>query len=280
MKHSFSTVACMDLSWPEVLSYAEKHHMEGVEIRLDREGGIFGVNRNELEELTTAFNNRGIAITNLGTNVAVRNYDQLLLQRAKECVELAEAVGASGIRIFLGSFCKYFYEYPPHNYSGIIQFLQELAEYAAKFHVEVWIETHNEFSSGKILKRLLEDCNKENIKIIWDVLHSIEVGENFFETVEYLRHSIVHVHMKDGIPSGDVNKTSYIYTRLGEGVIHPKEILEALKTIQYEGFLSLEWERAWRPELQNVYKDLDDTLYAYHNWLEGIGEITFAPNNR
>ena len=44
--------------------------------------------------------------------------------------------------------------------------------------IEVGIETHNEYATGQSLRKLLDDVNRLNIKIIWEIIHPIEDGES------------------------------------------------------------------------------------------------------
>ena len=153
------------------------------------------------------------------------------------------------------------------DYSGIVRALQELADYTEK---EIWIETHNEFATGRVLKMLLEDVNRKNVKIIWDIIHPWEDGEKPSETIEYIGDKIAHVHIKDGKRSANPLKHDLDYTLLGEGELPIKEIITTLVANGYTGYFSLEWESLWRNEIQNCFDNVGDVLKMYRNYLEKI----------
>ena len=64
--------------------------------------------------------------------------------------------------------------------------------------------------------------------------------------------SIAHIHIKDGINRHDPEWHDFKYTRLGEGELPLYDLLDLLKNAGFDGYLSFEWEIAWRPELQEL----------------------------
>lgn len=264
MRKAFSTVACMTSSYQEIVLAAEKAHMDAVEIRMDDGGSICGMQREQLPELLAFFKEHGIAISDIGTGVTLQGYEPEKIARGRQCAELAAMVGAKGIRVFLGNFIKRFSTAAPYSYEGIVRSLQELCLAVKETGVEVWVETHNEFSTGEVLSRLCKDVAKDNLKIIWDIIHPIEWGETPEQTWELLNSKIAHVHLKDGIKNPDPDWIDYTYTRLGEGELPIQEILAILRENGYTGYLSLEWEKQWRAEIREAYDSLDELLRDYN----------------
>ena len=270
MKRGFSTVACMGSTYKEVLLSAKKNNMQGVEIRLDSDNRPFGLSGEELLDMVKEFSNAGVSITNLGTNIDLKGYNEVQIQLAKECIETAKLAGAKGIRIFLGNFVKLFSDYGNYDYEGIVKSLQEICRYAQNTTVEVWIETHNEFSQGKVLKKLIDDVDSNSLKIIWDIIHPYEYSEHPEETMKYLSDRIAHVHIKDGSHKADEDAASYTYTQLGKGELPISEIVNILIENNYDGYLSLEWESAWKSEIRDIYNNLDDILDDYNKFMDNI----------
>lgn len=102
---------------------------------------------------------------------------------------------------------------------------------------------------------------------IWDIIHPIEQGEAPETTWELLQGKIAHVHLKDGVKNADPDWIDYTYTRLGEGELPIKEIVALLQAKGYTGYLSLEWEKQWRPEIRDEYESLDELLHDYNELL-------------
>ena len=246
MKRSFSTVACLDSSCDDVIEFALRNNMQGVEIRLDNDNKPFGLEDNCLKEISDKFKNAGLKITDLGTNVAFDGYNPEIIEKGKLCVNRADALNANGIRIFLGTFSHKMSAYMPYDYDGIVASLKELCAYAGSREVEVWIETHNDFSTGKVLKRVIDDVGYDNLMVLWDIIHPIERGETPEETIGFLGNRIAHLHIKDGVKQKDRNMSNFLYTGLGKGELPICEIISLLNKAGYNDFLSLEWAAAWR----------------------------------
>ncbi len=270
MKTAFSTVACMGAPWREVLACAVGAGQDAVEIRLSDDGSVFGLAEEGTSEMARAFQKAGVAISDLGTSVRFSGFDEKALERAQKAILLAERTGARGIRVFPGSFVKRFSDEAAHDLDGMARFLREAAAVAGKHGVEIWIETHNEFSTGESMRRLLDRAGCANVKVIWDLIHPCEYGETPEDTLRLLDGYVAHVHVKDGKKTPDADRIDYEYTRLGEGELPLNRMFRLLRDAGYEGYFSLEWENAWRPEIRGVYASAPALLSDWNAFISCI----------
>jgi len=269
MLRCFSTLCCQDYNLRQVISLALSTRMYGVEIRMDKDGTILsGMTIADAEEIRTAFADAGLTVTDVGLSVSPAGYEPQKIEAAKPGIDLASAIGARGVRLFLGKFQKKFSQLPDDDIPGIARTLREMCAYAAEKNVEIWLETHSEFSTGKSLREILDLTGCDNLKVIWDIIHTVEYKESVADTVAYLGSALVHVHVKDGIPADDADSTQYIHTDLGAGAIPIAQVLSALRGVNYRGFISLEWESPWRPEIRELYPDPLHLLFAFNKWIE------------
>ena len=270
----FSTIACEELGYAEVISACTSYGLDGFELRLNRDGSAFTCRTEEdLIALKDAVCKAGLTISNLGSSVSFQEYDTEKLELVKQIIDTANILETRAVRIFLGFFSKRVNpELPTPDYTGIVKVLKELCAYGAEKNVEIWIETHNEFATGKVLKGLLKDVACTNLKIIWDIIHPIEDGETFEETWEMIGDSITHIHIKDGYDRKDPIWHDYYYTLLGEGELPVKEILNLLVEKEYQGFVSFEWESKWREELKDMDNSLDWVLKQFITYLDNWKE--------
>lgn len=266
MKRSFSTLTCMNLGLEELAALAQRNGMEGIEIRLDGQQKICGLGADEADKIRKTLGE--LTITDLATGVSAADYSEAMLEMGRACIELADAVNCRAIRIFVGGSTPKHSIPPKQDEDGIVRFLRELCPIAAEKNVEVWAETHSSYSSAQAMGALLDRAGMPNLKVIWDVLHSIEYRETPAQSAEYLGSRIAHIHLKDAKSSGDPDATQYIHTALGCGEFPLTETLRCLKALNYDGYLSLEWELPWRPELKDCYRDADETLAAFNKWLD------------
>ncbi|MNI35320.1 fructoselysine 3-epimerase [compost metagenome] len=251
---AFSTLPCEGWSLEEMLTFANKCGFSGMELR---EGMPWGVTTEmtsvEREVALKKFEDADIRITNIGSGVCFTGGegDAQQLDHLKKVVLLASDLKASGIRIFLG----YFNErrdnlMPSIPYAELVSVIKQSCDYAASYGVQIWIETHNEFATGRSLRKLLDDVDRLNCAVIYDIIHPLEEEETVAETVALLGSQCVHVHVKDGVPFDDPLQLSWKYTKLGEGKVPIASIVEQLEQAGYSGSYSLEWETKWRKELQ------------------------------
>jgi len=271
IKRCFSTLTCVDAPIDAVVSYAKKHAMEGVEIRLDAAQTICGKSLDDADAIRALFADAGVTITDLATGVNVTGLGDLdtEMKKAEGCVRLASAVGASAIRIFVGGHQPKLSVEPKEDIGAIVSFVRTLCDFAAEYGVAVWAETHSSHSTAASMKALSERVERGNFAVIWDVLHSIEFRESPAESVKLLADSglLAHVHLKDARQSDDPDASQYIHTALGAGTFPLAEVLSLLSSVDYAGYVSLEYELPWRPELKGLYADTDAILDAYQAWL-------------
>jgi sugar phosphate isomerase/epimerase len=120
--------------------------------------------------------------------------------------------------------------------------LARLGQHGEGKGVRVLLETHDAFSTGAAVAALLDAAGNSNLGAIWDVHHPHAQAEPLEKTVTCIGGLTYHVHVKDGRGDGTL-------TLLGEGDLPLRDQLAALRDMGYDGYLSLEWEKAWHPEI-------------------------------
>ena len=250
----FSTLICPDYSLNEIKETCLRFGLRGAELRLtgDFEGKVPD----------------GLKITDIASSIRLTGYNGEQLESVKRTLMSAEKGGIGAVRFFLGNFRqRYSDPVKDIDYNGIVSALKELCD---STKCEIWIETHNEFATGRALKKLMEDVSKENIKIIWDVMHPFEDGETPEETFSYIKDYTAHVHIKDGKNGNDPSWHDFEYTPLGKGEVPIREITELLEGGGYGGCYSLEWENMWRPELKGLGLGVDEILTHFVGFMRDL----------
>lgn len=88
----------------------------------------------------------------------------------------------------------------------------------------------------------------DNVGALWDIHHPYRfAGETPGKTVQNLGAYIKYVHVKDSV----VENGKVSYRMMGEGDMPIDDFMRALDSINYEGYVSLEWVKRW-------YSDLSD----------------------
>ena len=276
MKKAFSTLCCLSYDFEQILALAQAVHMDGVELRIDNAmldaicGKTSPTTRSYAALWGQRFRDVGIAITDVAASISLTCYDEEVIHNAHKYIDLAAELGAHGVRVFAGESPKTHVDEILCDWEGVIRSLQELCDYAAPLGVEIWLETHSEFSTGRVCAKAVDEAGRPNLKVIWDVIHSLEYHETLEDSVEYLKDCLAHVHLKDGRPHEDAAVYQYIHTDLGAGTMPWAEVAAVLNNIGYDGYYSLEWESPWRPEIRDLYPDPEVLLKKYTQILEAL----------
>ncbi|MFQ6096196.1 MAG: sugar phosphate isomerase/epimerase family protein, partial [Armatimonadota bacterium] len=186
---------------------------------------------------------------------------QRRLDEVRAYADLASDLGAGLIRVFGGQIPEGVSRSECIKYAG--EALRQAAEIAAQHGAKVALETHDAFSRGREAAELVAAADHPACGSLWDVHHPYRQGESIEESLQALGETLLHVHVKDGVR--DEGKVQY--RLLGEGTVPVREALRGLKALGYDGYLSLEWEKAWHtdlPEPEVVFPHFAD---AMRTWL-------------
>lgn len=244
MRPCLSTLGCPDWTTVQILDCVRELRFEGIEIR-GLEGEMLLPESAHLQpgsDFLGGLASAGCSVAVLGSSAAFARPEEAL-QECRLFVECAAAIGCPIVRVFgggvsegcdLGEAAK-----------GFAPALREACEMASDHGVTIGLETHDAWCRGDECALILDAVDHPSLCIVWDTHHSYRHGEALADTVAAIGNRLVHVHLKDSVArQGEVKHTLF-----GEGDLPLREILQVLRTHGYEGFVSLEWEKRWHPEL-------------------------------
>lgn len=123
--------------------------------------------------------------------------------------------------------------------------LATLLQAAEKEGVTILLKTSGIFSDTARLRALMDDFACDELAALWDMHHPYrDHGETADTTIKNLGAYVRHVHLRD---SDDENT----YNLIGEGNMPVAEMMRALSSVDYDGFISLEWKPEWMEDLQD-----------------------------
>lgn len=114
---------------------------------------------------------------------------------------------------------------------------------------------------------LIQAVALPSVKILWDAHHTYRSGESPAQSLALLDGAIAYVHLKDSSLDHDT-LGAWTYCLVNEGDVPLREICALLKRGGYDGFLSLEWEKKWHPEIAEPERALPQAV----PWLRGFWE--------
>lgn len=252
MKIAFSTLGCPDFSWTDIYSMAKDIGFDGIEIRgLGKE--IFAVKaqpftESQLPETKKKLSQLHLEIPCLSSGCCLKfaekadqNYQEIM-----EYISLANKLGTPYIRILA--------DLEPQPVGDVddqvvLAALERLVPVAESKGVTLLVETNGVYADTNRLRNLLDQLASDMVGALWDVHHPYRYANEAPEkTVQNLGAYIKYVHIKDSIME---NGKTY-YRLMGEGDLPIDGIMLALSSINYDGYISLEWVKRWAADLDDA----------------------------
>lgn len=249
MKTSFSTLACPDFSWQDIYSMAKDFNFDGIEIR-GLGDNIYSTKAapftdEELLNTLDKLKELDIEISCLSSGEPVNNLEtkDKAIAEITDYVELASKLSTKYVRVLGDKLPAPEGEVDDDVVIGI---MKELVPVAEKNDVVLLLETNGVYSDTSRLKNVLDSINSQHVQALWDVHHPYRFqGESPKTTVNNLGDYIKYVHVKDSVmEDGKVE-----YKMMGTGDLPLKEVFEELHSIDYDGYISLEWVYRWARNL-------------------------------
>ena len=192
------------------------------------------------------------------------------VEKTKRIIDLAVEFGAKAVTTHIGVIPS---DKTEPRYGVMLNALTAAGLYAKEKGVTLAIETGPEFA--KTLLAFLKDT-KGGVGVNLDPANFVMVtGQDPVQAVELLKDYIVHTHAKDGVKISDDMTPTEVYhafavggvdalnackcfkeVPLGEGQVNWKEYLSALKSIGYDGYLTIERETGDNPQA-DILKAVD-----------------------
>jgi sugar phosphate isomerase/epimerase len=251
MKISFTTLSCPDWSWDKILDEAVRLGYDGIEVR-GVEGEMFLPKAKpflseNIDNTIAVLKQKGLEICCLDTSCSFHDPQKFdaAITEGKATIDLAQKLGVPYIRVFGNNIPDP--SKKDETIERVAKGLETLARYADEKGVCVLIETHGDFSASDDLLEVLNRVYSPAIGVLWDINHPYKAfGEPIELTYERLGKYIKHTHIKDSKGMGKEAKLCLV----GEGDLPIKQCIDLLKEHGYDGWLSLEWEKKWHPELE------------------------------
>jgi sugar phosphate isomerase/epimerase len=247
---AFSTIGCPQSSLAEALGLAERHGLDGVELRVLGGGmdlpAYLKANHGTPSALALGLGIDAARILALDTSLNLIGGSQDDRDRFLEFVPWAEALGVRWLRVFDGGRAG--------DAGGIAEAASCLEWWRRtraerSWRPDIMVETHGSLTTAAAIGRLLEEAPAT--AILWDTHHTWRKGgEDPVATWRAIRRSVVHVHVKDssGVPGP---RHPYTYVLPGSGEFPMPALLRELRA-EFGGTVSLEWEKLWHPELPDL----------------------------
>ena len=129
-------------------------------------------------------------------------------------------------------------------FEQVVEAFTQLVELATKRGICIALEAvfgqvcREYFTTMELLRRIISP----NLGINLDPSHYVLYGNDVVWVIKQLSRKIVHVHLKDVIGRPGVMDEDFMFPLLGEGRVNWSEFEQALESVHYDGYYSVEFE--------------------------------------
>ena len=239
MNLSFSTRGWPELSWDEMIATALDMGFSGIEVYNLPKFGSLREKGSPFHKYQTAATIRQLKEKKLKIPCFDTSWD---ISAPGNCIETLEDVmqTARNTQVPCISVCAL-----TEDEAQVRRNLQALMLLADRLDVTVLVKTSGIYADTARLRAMLDEFASDHLAALWDVHHPFrDFGESGDTTIKNLGNYVRHVHLRDSDETG-------AYQLIGEGTMPIDEIMRALSSVNYDGFISLEWKPEWLEELQD-----------------------------
>ncbi len=270
MKFAFSTVACPTWDFDTIVARAKEYGYDGIEIRGFLNESILtaaNVFLTDPAKIAKQFSAGGIEIACLASSIAVtqnKKKDAQLASDLRMYIDTAQQLGCPLVKVFDAQVKAG--QNRANAGVALGDWLLSVADYAADRDVTIVVENALSFRSAKEMWAIIDRLNHPSIGVCWDLFNAALIGEKPAYSVPTLNSKIVYAQVKDAI-FGPLGAT---YTKIGEGDVQVRNFMRRMRGIGYEGYITVEWEKAWLPNLAPAEDILPDAVKKLREWDEKL----------
>ncbi len=252
MKVAFTTLGCPEWKLDQIARHANEYGYEGIELRTADDGEHMSpdVSLEEARRIAKLFGDAGAPVISIlgysrfaSREVAEVEKNRTLLRKH---IALAQAMRAPFIRAYAGQLPKG--STREEMAKTVAEAVGPLAGEAVKAGTKILLETHDDWCAGAAMMQIVGAVNSPGLGVLFDIFNSFHSKEESWDkTYAQIKRHVGYCHVKDGYydRQGKMN-----YVMLGAGDLPMEAIAAQMKKDGFAGFMSLEWEKKWHPELE------------------------------
>ncbi len=249
MNLSFSTKGWHNSSFDDFCDIAEDLGFKGIELHnihnrlfTDKDGAFHdyaaGATLRKLYE-------KKLKLTCIDTicDISDTDSENETLEEIKACIAIAKNLNIPYIRLRAHA------QYTEQGFEAVASLLSKAVPEAEQNNVVLLIETSGMFASTAVLRDMLERFACDNLAALWNVSAAYQTaGEAPEEVIKNLGAYVRHIHISDSKKS----ENGIEYCLVGEGELPLNDVMLALRSVNFDGFISLVWDPKWCEEIDDM----------------------------
>jgi sugar phosphate isomerase/epimerase len=264
---AFSTLAFPATSLADALALGRSWGYDGVELRLiDGELIDPDMPAAQRAQIARTLGAAGLPVVAVDSSIRLAG-DEDAAARLGGFLELASDWEAPLVRVFGGPLARA----GPERADGLqaaARVLAAAAPRAAELGVRIGLETHDDFSSARVVAEVLAQVPDPAVGAVWDSHHPFRVGESAADVYAALAPRILLAQVKDARRAPE-RADGWQLVLLGHGEVPVREMLALLAGGGYQNWVSVEWEKRWHPEIEEPQVALPQHLAVLRAWQDG-----------
>lgn len=241
MNLAFSTKH-WDYSWDNFLNMAKNTAFGGIEIDLASkafsgrmnplQNDLVGKSKRQLKDMDLTLSSLSMDI-----NIASKENEEANIAAFKAAAQTAKGANIPYITVRA--------EGSAEDFAAAVSFLEKAVTAAGEAKIVILIETTGIFADTSLLRDLLNTMASDYVASDWQMHATFLQGEDSEKTIQNLGAYVKLVHLMDCDKEGN-------FTLLGEGNLPLVDMMNALKSINYDGFITTVWDPAWPEGLDDL----------------------------
>jgi len=267
MKLSFSTKGWHQPTFPQFCEVAEDLKFQGIELH-NIYNRLFTDKDGAFHDYKAAATRRRLYEKNLQIPCidTVCNASEGATEQAVEevgrCIEIAANLSIPCVRLKATAA-----EDADAAVERVTALVERMLPAAEAQGVTLVIETSGLFADTVRLRDVLDSFACDHVAALWHWSAAYFMGgESPEQVIKNLGAYVRHVQVSDAVcRDGKIE-----YCLMGEGDLPIKDMMLALRSVNYDGFISLVWDPVWCPELE----DMEIILTQFVHYMRQFGDTS------
>ena len=274
MKYSFLTKGWHNSTFDEFCSVAKELKFKGIELH-NIHNRLFTDKDGAFHDYAAAATVRKLYEMKLELpcidticNTVDKAKEEENIAEIKACLEIASNLKIPYIRLHASES-----EYTEEKNEIMVKLIEKVLPFAEEKNITLLVETSGIYCDTSKLRSLLEYFACDNLAALWDMYSPYFImGESADTTIKNLGAYIKHVHIKDACKNrnGEIE-----FCLMGEGEMPIEEMMLGLRSVNYDGFISLEWDPKWCEELD----DMEIIFSQFVNFMKQFSDTSKSDNS-
>jgi sugar phosphate isomerase/epimerase len=264
---AFSTLAFPHASLATAVSLGRSWGFEGVELRLI-DGDLIDPAMPAADRAAVKRTAAAAGLPIVAVDSSVRLTDDEPGTELRAFLELASDWESPLVRVFGGTLP----DGQPDRQARLAaaaRALSAIVPLAERLGVAVGVETHDSFSASTVVAELLAMVPSSAVGAVWDSHHPYRMGQLPADVWSDLGRRILLAQVKDA-RRDPARADGWQLVLLGQGEVPVREMLGLLEAGGYDGWISVEWEKRWHPEIEDPEVALPQHQSVLSTWLSEL----------